>query len=186
MSDHPDFPDWLNARLRDPHAPLPKELEGIVLTGRSAWWIDAPGDFVACVRLLPELLGPGCTLCIEGFFADDAEVFFAAHPAEHTEKVAHDTMWPIAQIRQIPLDGPTVAGFIALYRSRASGLPEDAYLEIGDHFKAHRDGRLLFHWHDAFDRSPLMVAEAIPEERVHAFCSKLGSRYERMVMESEA
>src|SRR5439155_13603444 len=42
------------------------------------------------------------------------------------------------------------------------------------HLKAYREERLLFHFHDAFDHSDLLVSDRIPVESVKRFCDHLG------------
>lgn len=181
--ERPDhgIPDWVREHCENPELPLPEHMQGLELSGDWAWQLQGSADPLECILRLPGLLGPDAVLCIEAVgVAKEVQEFFAAHSVKDPVKIAHDTIWPQSSVWQIPLTSATVEQFAAIYRTRADGLPDTAYLEVGDHLKAYRENVLLLHWHDAFlDGTSILVSQSISEESVRTFCSGLQREYSK-------
>lgn len=175
------MPEWVQERLRNPEMPLPEFMQGLVLTGEWAWKFQEPADKLACILHLPDLLGPNCVLCVEGtHVTEEVQAFFNTHSVEKPIPIAHDTIWPISQVWQIPLDVATLEEYVEIHQKLGEGLPETAWIAVGDHLKAYRDGVMLLHWHDAFSGNQIIVSQEIPEEVVQRFCSQLQLEYSKV------
>jgi hypothetical protein len=120
---------------------------------------------------------------LEGWVEDDAvlyfedgrldgeiESFMAANAVAGRAHIALGTLWPRPKVFHVPAKGNI--------RRLAEIVERHAEPELAVHFHVYREGTLLVEWYDAF-LDPMRVNRAVPEERVKALASALGTTYRR-------
>ncbi len=151
-------------------------LEGATIDCRNAVEVTAPKDGVSLVANLATLLPDNATLYFEGnSIRREVADFLSAHESSRKLKMARGTIWPEPRIYHVSLTHEVIEQLVDFFSSLSSH-------EICDHLHAHAEGEVLFQWHDAFSNDPLLLSSRIPEERIRAFCSKLGCRYEKLAV----
>lgn len=128
----------------------------------------ATGFFAALADLLPE----GSFLYLEGAADLDAQAFQEARAVVPPRTVPWGTVWPQPAAYHLPVDVRTMADLEHLAESRAEP-------EICAHLVAYREDEALVVGYDAFD-PPFLLAPSLGEEKVQAFCDRLGATHTRV------
>ncbi len=149
-------------------------LEGATIDCRNAVEVTAPKDGVSLVTNLANLLPDNATLYFEGnSIRREVAEFLSAHERSRKLKIARGTIWPHPHIYHVDLTREVIEKLADFFSSLNSN-------EICDHFHAYVEKEVLFQWHDAVGKDPLLLSSRIPEEKIREFCSELGCRYEKM------
>jgi hypothetical protein len=128
------------------------------------------GFFEALLTLLPT----GARLVLEGATDSSVQGFLEARAVLPRITVPWGTVWPQPFARHLPVDDTTLSDVAHL----ASDLAEP---ELCTHLVAYRDADALVVGYDAFaPDQPLLLAPALGEPAVAAFCERLGATYVRI------
>ncbi|HWD18024.1 MAG TPA: hypothetical protein VHB20_01995 [Verrucomicrobiae bacterium] len=145
--------------------------DGIDFGSANRWVVVDLRDPIAFFRHLSLLIPPDSILCFEGCaVASETGELYRGYAAENPARVTPDIIWPK------PQSFHTVVLSDFLDRLGAQ-LEQRAASECFDHLKAYRGKSLLFHFHDAFDCSPLLVADSVAESSLSAFAAALHASY---------
>jgi hypothetical protein len=154
--------------------------DGIELDSPEWWVIGNVREPVAFFRHLGLLVPEDSILYFEGIaVGPEVAKFYETHRAiKGAVCVARDMLYPVPEIFHIQMGAGMTERLIELVGRHSQ---ERCFT----HLKAYREGKLLFSFHDAFDRSDLLVSDRIPAERIEAFCKELGVTYRRERNESK-
>jgi len=142
--------------------------------------VTAPTDVPAFFRSLPELVGEGAVLYLEGTRIDEgAAAYLSQRQAPHAQTVPRSTLWPRPQCFHMPATEACLDGLASLSAARG-GDP------TADHVTVYRDGRMLLTWYDAFCGDEVYLSKEIAESAVAAFCERVGSTFRPFEGSSQA
>jgi hypothetical protein len=143
--------------------------EGIDLASVDRWVIAGLQEPIAFFQRLNLLMPDNSILYFEGCTIHaDVVRFYESNRAKHPVAVARDTIFPIPETFHVCMKPAVIDGLVALlgYHPRA---------ECFDHVKGYAGETLLFTFHDAFDRTNLLVSDLIPENVIREFATMLGT-----------
>jgi hypothetical protein len=147
--------------------------DGIDLDSQDRWVIEGLTDPAAFFRELSVLIPPDSIIYFEGVsIVPELAAFYQTNRAENAVCVVRDTIFPIPQIFHVAMSPRFIEGLLEL-------LSKHSRQNCFHHVKAYRNERLLFTFHDAFDRSDFLIADHIPTESIQAFCDRLGATKRR-------
>lgn len=131
--------------------------------------IKEPGPFFQNLSLL---LDSDAVLYFEGTtVAAEVSKLFESRRAKNAVAVVRDTIFPVPDIFHVAFSRELAEKLIEQVSVRPT---HDCF----NHVKAYRGASLLFTFHDAFE-DVLLISEHVPEEKVKAFCERLGVAYQR-------
>jgi hypothetical protein len=147
--------------------------EGIDLASVDRWVIPGLKEPVPFFRQLKLLMPANSILYLEGTSIHPEVVrFYETSRAKHPVAVVRDTIFPIPETFHVSMTETVIDGLVEL-------LGHHARPECFDHVKGYIGDTLLFTFHDAFDRTNLLVSDVIPESGIHEFTAILGTTYTR-------
>jgi hypothetical protein len=148
------------------------ERAGIHLDPDAAHWrLSCPKDFPSFLLALVGLVPEGSIAYLEGGSPPkEIEQFLARRSVPEVSHVAMGTVWPRPRVFHVPATPENLLELAEI----AHGCAEP---EVAIHFHVYKDGQVLLQWFDAFS-DPILVSDAIPQQRVADFCARLSLRYE--------
>ncbi len=148
-----------------------EEREGIELDLRVPHWVvSSPREFAAFFRALVDLVPRGAIAYLEGGFPPEDLVSFLKEKAvPESSHVAMGTIWPRPRVYHVPATPENL-------RCLADISEHCAEPEVAIHFHVYRDRQVLLQWYDAF-ADPMCISKGIPEDKIRAFCERLGIEY---------
>jgi len=155
------------------------EIEGIRLSTRETYWeLEGPETFEELFNALNGWIPEDAILYFEGG-SPDAEIdsFMAKHSVPETFHVAMGTIWPCPKIFHVPATSIVLTELSRIMKHHAE-------LELAVHFHVYRNDAVLLEWHDAFSQ-PLLMSDAITEEKVKAFANKIGKNYKKIIAQDD-
>jgi len=145
--------------------------EGIELDGEFRWKITGSDQSKAFFENLHLLLPQDAVLCFEGCtISRDIAALYETLEAHYKVAVMRDTAFPISELFHLKFSTEVTKKLCELVASRPRR-------ELFDHIKVYREKILLLHYHDAFDKDSLLVADCLAESAVAEFSNSLGSNY---------
>jgi len=151
---------------------VPKEeRRGIQLDVHAPQWeVCSPKEFPAFLRALVDLVPHGAMAYLEGGSPPEhLESFLKERGVPEVSRVAMGTIWPRPRVYHLPATPDNL-------RELADIAEHCAEPEVAIHFHIYKDGKVLLQWFDAF-ADPMFISKEIPEDRVRAFCGRLGIEY---------
>jgi hypothetical protein len=148
--------------------------DGIDLDSPERWVVENLLDPAAFFRNL-ELLIPGDSILYlecENLPAEVAKFYEAHRASSGAVCVTRDMIFPVPDIFHVQMQSGVAECIIGLVRRHSQIL-------CFRHLKAYREEKMLFAFHDAFDGSDLLVSDQVPEPRVQAFSTALGTTCRR-------
>jgi hypothetical protein len=148
--------------------------DGIDLDSPDRWTIEGVRDPVAFFRYLSLLIPADSILYFEGSDIPPAVAgFYEANRArDGVVCVARETVYPVPEVFHVQMGPGVIEGLTELLAAHSR---QDCFC----HVKVYREEKVLVHFHDAFDGSPLLLSDRIALERVQSFCASLGAVYRR-------
>ena len=140
------------------------------------WTLIGPRDFSSLFHALDGWLPDGAILYFEGG-SPDSEIweFLNIHAVPARTHIAIGTIWPRPKIFHVPASKDVLIQLSEVMKNHAAP-------ELAIHFHVFRNEEILLEWHDAFT-DPLWISGDISEESVKEFAEKLGTEYEKVVIE---
>lgn len=147
--------------------------KGISLGKKTRWVIKGLAHYEPFFRNLEILLPEsGAILYLEGVATSpDVRKFLEEHSVSPVQKVFRGTIWPKPSIFHLPATPDVLSGLADLASHHASP-------EIADHCHVYTNNGMILQWYDACDAEcPIGAGPTITEERVKAFCERVGAKH---------
>lgn len=147
-----------------------KGREGISLEHCACWEISSAKDMPAFLRALFDLVPPQSVLYLEGGSpTKDIQLFLDTYKASEITKVAMGTIWPRPKCFHMIVTLDNLEGLAHLMEKHATA-------EASIHLHVYKYKKVILQWYDAFF-DPFFISKEIPEDKVRAFCERLGVSY---------
>jgi hypothetical protein len=140
------------------------------VTGETCWRISSVPDLPTFIRELPSLVPAGSILSLEDTISEDIERFLAEKPAIYPNETDQGFLRMRVKTSFTPLTHETAEGLADLAEHHAEP-------EVCSHLRVYSDGDAVLAWHDIVD-DPVYINGSVDENRIRAFCNKLGTTYE--------
>lgn len=148
----------------------PEERGGITLPAGPCWQISPPRDLDSFLRALADAVPPDSVLYLEcSSLATEIRLYLESRKIQPTTTVAVGTLWPRPHRFHIPVTRENIEGLAQLAERHAEP-------EVADHLHVYRNNQVLLQWYDA-PSEPLYVSTDISEDKLKAFCTRLGTDY---------
>lgn len=153
--------------------------DGIDLDSADQWVVGNLTEPAVFFRELAVLIPSDSVLYFEGCdMVPEVARFYESHRATNAIAVVRDTVFPIPETFHVSMNPEVLSGMVDL-------LGRWSREQCFYHVKAYREEKLLFTFHDAFDGSPLLISDRVPEEAVRVFCANCGVTCQRERNESK-
>jgi hypothetical protein len=119
---------------------------------------------------LPDLVPDGANLFAEGP-SGYLQCYLESHPQPPLAKIERSIIWPSTPACHVQIDHATM-GALAEQASQC------CRPTLATHIQVFAEGSIVLCWHD-FPFDPMYVTDKILDEKVHAFCARLGVRPQR-------
>lgn len=141
----------------------------------ACWQVQGKRDLPALIQALSDLLPEGSSLYLEGGeHSKHLKAFLEARSGTPRSKVAMGTIWPRPKVYHAPAD----KAFLEELAEQAKNYAEP---EICFHLHVYKNDEILIEGYDFDDRhTPFYVSKRIPEEKLGAFCARLGLTYREL------
>ncbi len=148
-----------------------KDSEECRLANVAHWELTSPADYSKFLRMVTQILPPGCVLYVEGTsIAPEVRAFLEDRKTERIRNIGRGTILPRPGCFHILATQENMAQF-----ARLAGLyPEP---EVCDHLVIYGNDGIYVEWYDALYTDPVSVSTLVPEGTVREFCQAVGCSF---------